>query len=221
MPSWLLPREPPCQSYWKNPFPCSMRVQLPIMTWAACIGEASGSEEVPDPIRVSGMPRGPARISMECRMSICARSGDAAPAISTSKSLRMPRSPQAKVEKRAPLARRGRTTPGMTDLGLRWWRERWGEVGDEAGAWSQNSRTGCGTQADRHLGPHPRRGTARRARAPGSAAESGCVLVARLARRLSHECGEMCGVLMRRGSVVTRVHVARGCRLRKQADAHR
>src|SRR5690348_10410921 len=31
----------------------------------------------------------------------------------------------------------------------------------------------------------------------------------------------MCGVLMRPGSVVTRVHVAGGCRLRKQADTHR
>jgi len=80
---------------------------------------------------------------------------------------------------------------------------------------------GFGTQADRHGGPHPRRGTSRRARVPGSAAESGCVLVARLARWLSHECGDMCGVLTRRSSVVTRVHVARGCRLRKQADAHR
>ena len=39
--------------------------------------------------------------------------------------------------------------------------------------------------------------------------------------RLSHERGEMCRVLVRRGSVVTRVHVARGCRLREQADAHR
>jgi len=43
---------------------------------------------------------------------------------------------------------------------------------------------GFGTQADRHGGPHPRRGTSRRARVPGSAAESGCVLVARLARWL-------------------------------------
>jgi len=31
----------------------------------------------------------------------------------------------------------------------------------------------------------------------------------------------MRGVLVPRGSVVTRVHVARGCRLRQQADAHR
>src|SRR5207244_5824104 len=114
-----------------------------------------------------------------------------------------------------------RTTPAMTDLGLRRGRKRWGEVGNEGGAWSQNTRTGCGTQADRHLGPHPRRGTSRRARAPGSAAESACVLVARLARWLSHKCGEMCGVRMRRGSAVIGVHVARGCRLRKQADAHR
>jgi len=45
--------------------------------------------------------------------------------------------------------------------------------------------------------------------------------MARLARRLSHECGDMCGVLMRRSSAVTRVHVARSGRLRKQADAHR
>src|SRR5439155_2886137 len=51
--------------------------------------EASGSHEVPDPIRVSGMPRGPAFISMGCGMSICARSGDAAPAMSNSKSLRI------------------------------------------------------------------------------------------------------------------------------------
>jgi len=31
----------------------------------------------------------------------------------------------------------------------------------------------------------------------------------------------MCRVLVRRASIVTRVHVARGCRLSEQADAHR
>src|SRR2546425_12056237 len=61
-----------------------MRVQRPSMWCAACIGEASGSHDVPDPIRVSGMPRGPAGISMGCCMCICARSGDATPATSAS-----------------------------------------------------------------------------------------------------------------------------------------
>ena len=133
----------------------------------------------------------------------------------------MSRCPQAKVEKRAPLARRGRTISGMADLGLRWWRERWGEVRNEPGVWSQNSRTRCGTQADRQLGPHSHRGTSHRARAPGRAAEAGCILMTHLPGRLSHERGEMCSVLVRRGSVVTRVHVARGRRLSEQTDAHR
>src|SRR5207245_4814034 len=109
----------------------------------------------------------------------------------------------------------------MTFLGLRRWRERWGEVGKEGGAWFRNSRTECGTHADRHLGPRQRCGTSRRARAPGGAAEAGRILMARLARWLSHQCSEMCSVLLRRGSVVTRVHVARGCRLSEQTDAHR
>src|SRR2546426_1536731 len=93
-------------------------------------------------------------------------------------------------------------------LGLRRWREWGGGVGDERGVWSQNCRTGCGSQADRHLGPHSGRGTSCRACGPGGAAESGCVLMTRLARWLSPECGDMWGVLMRRSSVMTRVHVA-------------
>jgi hypothetical protein len=44
--------------------------------------------------------------------------------------------------------------------------------------------------------------------------------MARLPRPLGHERGEMCRVLVRRGSVVTRVHVAWGCRLGEQTDAH-
>src|ERR1041385_1980005 len=79
-PTWLLPRDPPCQSYWKKPCPCNISVQRPSIRWAACIGEASGSQEVPDPSRASGMPRGPALICIGCCMSICALSGPAGPA---------------------------------------------------------------------------------------------------------------------------------------------
>src|SRR5437588_5059138 len=130
------------------------------------------------------MPRGPAFISMGCCMCICARSGDAAPAMSTSKNLRMSRSPQAKVAS----ARRSGGADAlleMTDLGLRRWREWRGEVGIERGVRSQNPGTGCGTHVDSHVGPHLRRGTSGRARASGDAAEAGCVLMARLARWLS------------------------------------
>src|SRR3989441_11408211 len=49
--------------------------------------------------------------------------------------------------KRAPLARRGRTTLGMASLGLGRWRERWSEVGDEVGSHSGNSGTGGDTHA--------------------------------------------------------------------------
>src|SRR5438309_5635551 len=57
--------------------------------WAACIGEASGSHDVPEPIRDSGIPRGPSFIFIECCISICARSGHAAQAMSASNSLRI------------------------------------------------------------------------------------------------------------------------------------
>ncbi len=120
----------------------------------------------------------------------------------------------------APPTRRGRTTSVMADSGLRWWRRRRGEVGSEGAAWCQNSGARYGAQFDRYVGPHACRGASRGAGAPGRAPDAGCVLVARLARSLSHEGGQLCGVLVRR-SVVTRVHVARGGRLREQADAHR
>jgi hypothetical protein len=44
--------------------------------------------------------------------------------------------------------------------------------------------------------------------------------MARLPRRVSHECCALHRVLVCRGSAVT-VHIARGYRLREQADAHR
>src|SRR5947207_2303323 len=68
--------------------------------------------------------------------------------------------------------------------------------------------------------PHPRRGTSRRARASGGAAEAGCILMTHLPGRLSHERDEMCSMVVRRASVVTRVHVAWSCCLSEQADAH-
>jgi hypothetical protein len=107
----------------------------------------------------------------------------------------------------------------MADLGLRRWRERWGEVGDECGVGSQNSRTRRGTQTGCDVRPYWRRGTPRRARAPGGAAEAGGILMARLPCRVSHECSAPCAVLVRSGSAVT-VHIARRYRLREQADAH-
>src|SRR5439155_20132425 len=52
--------------------------------WEACIGEASGSHEVPDPCRVSGMPSGPSVMDIGCCMCICERAGDGPPASNAS-----------------------------------------------------------------------------------------------------------------------------------------
>src|SRR6266511_4394172 len=102
-----------------SPLRAQMDMQHPMEMPAGPLGipetrMGSGSQEVPDPIRVSGMPRGPAGISMGCCISICARSGDATPAASASAAateplriLRISTSPQAKVEAR--VARAART----------------------------------------------------------------------------------------------------------------
>jgi hypothetical protein len=123
-------------------------------------------------------------------------------------------SPQAKVES----ARRSRDADalhlGIVDLGLRRRRKRWGEVRSECRICSQDSAAGRTTCGDRHLGQRRRGRTSGRARAAGSAAEASCILMASLAWCLRHERGEMCSVLVRRGSGVTGVHVTRGHRLR-------
>jgi len=97
----------------------------------------------------------------------------------------------------------------MADLGLRRRRERWGEEGDECGVKSQNSRTGRDTKAGCDFSPRRCRGTSRRTRAPGGTAEAGGILVARLLWRMSHECGELRGVLVGGRAALT-VHAARG-----------
>src|SRR6266540_4662708 len=40
--------------------PCTIRVHLPVMKCAACIGDEAGSQAVPEPARASGMPSTPA-----------------------------------------------------------------------------------------------------------------------------------------------------------------
>src|SRR5439155_6105123 len=44
----------------------------PSVKWEACIGDESGSQEVPDPSRVSGMPSGASGPDVGCGMCICA-----------------------------------------------------------------------------------------------------------------------------------------------------
>ena len=50
------PRRPNCLSYIPKTTPCTIRAQAPALKCMACIGAASGNHEVPEPIRVMGMP---------------------------------------------------------------------------------------------------------------------------------------------------------------------
>jgi len=183
------------------------------------MGDASGSQEVPEPIRDSGMPRGPSFISIECCISICARSGHVAQAMSASKSLRMSEILSSQSRKRAPHGRRGHTTPGTPDLGLRGWSERRSEVGNQ-----RRGRPGSGParrdlRHDREVDPRRRGGAARRAGAAHCAGQArGIDMTGAMSRWCGGE-GRYAGVT---GPVHPwHVHRARRRSLGKKRDAHR
>src|SRR5690349_14873245 len=68
-----------------------MTVHAPSIRWAACIRAASGSQEVPDPSRDSGIASGPV-IDIGCCMSIWARSDQTGAARSARVAATEPRS---------------------------------------------------------------------------------------------------------------------------------
>src|SRR5262245_15404392 len=72
LPVWLLPRSPESCRYWTNAFSWPISIQRPFCTCTMYIGDASGSQPVPDPSRAIALMSCAGAAASGCSVCACA-----------------------------------------------------------------------------------------------------------------------------------------------------